>query len=264
MRRLRHWRNFAEAEHSSIRTRLFAALAYAVLIFALLLPIENIISAGFTFEVNYNEGWNVYNADRLIHRELIYDANYWRINNYPIGSFLIIAGVDVLFQNLFLSGRLVALVSFAAIGMFAATAVRRFGGGRADAVFGAGCAMGFCYLMAPAWIIADDPQTLGEALMLGALVSYIARPPDRLNLLRTAFLVVLCGFVKHNLVAIPIALTLDLAIRAPPRLPFLLLSRSRFPASFLVRLPSRPGRPPHPTSLPPPAFAPPSHLYPPV
>jgi hypothetical protein len=233
MRRLRHWRNFAEAEHSSIRTWLFAALAYSVLIFALLLPIENIISAGFTFEVNYNEGWNVYNADRLIHRELIYDANYWRINNYPIGSFLIIAGVDVLFQNLFLSGRLVALVSFAAIGMFAATAVRRFGGGRADAVFGAGCAMGFCYLMAPAWIIADDPQTLGEAVMLGALVSFIARPPDRLNLLRTAFLVVLGGFVKHNLVAIPIAITLDLAIRAPRRLPLWLVSCAGFATSFL-------------------------------
>jgi hypothetical protein len=132
-----------------------------------------------------------------------------------------------------LSGRLVALVSFAAIAVFAAMAVRCFGGGRTDAVFGAGCAAGFCYLMAPAWIIADDPQTLGEAVMLGALVSYIARPPDRLNLLRTAFLVVLGGFIKHNLVAIPIAITLDLAFRSPRRVLLWLASCAGFTAGFL-------------------------------
>lgn len=232
-RPLRDWRNFAEAGQSSIGICLFAALAYLLLVFALLLPTVNFISAGFTFDVNYNEGWNVYNTDRLIRREIIYDDNYLRVNNYPIGSFVMVAGVNVLFNNLLLSGRLVALISFAAIGFFAAIATRRFGGGRTDAVFGAGCAMGFCYLVAPAWIIADDPQTLGEAVMLGALVSYIVRPPDRLNLLRTAFLVVLGGFIKHNLVAIPVAITLDLAIRSPRRLPYWLACWAGFTAGFL-------------------------------
>jgi len=71
VRRLLRRRNFAEAKHSSIRTSLFAALAYFVLICALLLPIRNFISAGFTFEINYNEGWNVYNAERLIQGEII-------------------------------------------------------------------------------------------------------------------------------------------------------------------------------------------------
>jgi hypothetical protein len=204
-----------------------------VFVCALLLPIGNLISLGFTFDVNYNEGWNVYNADRLVHSELIYDDNYWRINNYPIGSFLIIAGVNVLIHDLLLCGRLVSLVSFAAIAIFAAMAVRRFGGGRTDAVFGAGCAMGFCYLMAPAWVIADDPQTLGEAVMLGAFVSYIARPPDRLHLLCTAFFVVLGGFIKHNLIAIPIAITLDLALRSPRRLPLWVASCAGFAGGFL-------------------------------
>jgi hypothetical protein len=204
-----------------------------VLVCALSLPIGNLVSAGFTFEINYNEGWNVYNTGRLIRGELIYDDNYWRVNNYPIGSFLIVAGANFLIHDLLLSGRLVSLVSFGAVGVFAGMAVRRFGGGRTDAVFGAGCAMGFCYLVAPAWVVADDPQTLGEAVMLGALVSYIARPPERLNLLRTAFLVALGGFVKHNLVAIPIAITLDLAFRAPRRLPLWLASCAGFAAGFL-------------------------------
>ncbi len=197
------------------------------------MPIENLLSLGFKFEINYNEGWNVYNADRLIHGQIIYDNNYWRINNYPIGSFLIIAGANVLIDDLLLSGRLVALASFAAIAVFAAMAVRRFGGGRTDAVFGAACAAGFCYLMGPTWIIVDDPQSLGEAVMLGALVSYLARPPDHLNLLRTAFLVVLGGFIKHNLVAIPLAITLDLAFRSPRRVVFWLVSCAGFATGFL-------------------------------
>jgi hypothetical protein len=214
-------------------TYLFAALTYFVFICVVLLPIGNLLSLRFTFETNYNEGWNVYNADRLVHGEQIYDDNYWRINNYPIASFLIVGAVNSFLDDLLLSGRLVALVSFAAIGVFAAMTVRRLGGGRTDAVFGAGCAMGFCYLVAPAWIIADDPQTLGEAVMLGALVSYIARPPDRLNLLRTAFLVVLGAFIKHNLLAIPIAITLDLTLRSPRRVPLWLVSCAGFAAGFL-------------------------------
>jgi len=232
-RRPSRWRSFGETKQNFIQPYFFAGLAYFILVCAVLLPIGNLLSLDFKFEINYNEGWNVYNADRLIHGAIVYDDDYWRINNYPIGSFLIIAAANVLFHNLLLSGRQVALVSFAAIGVFAAMAIRRFGGGRTDAVFGAGCAMGFCYLMAPAWVIADDPQTLGEAVMLGALVSYIARPPDCLNLLRTAFLVVLGGFVKHNLVAIPIAITLDLAFRSPRRLPLWLVSCAGFAAGFL-------------------------------
>ena len=111
-------------------------------------------------------------------------------------------------------------MSFVAVGILATAATRRFGGDRVDAVFGGGCAFGFCYLIAPSWVAADDPQTLAEALMLGGLVSYISRPPDRIGLLRTAVLVTLGGFVKHNVVAIPLAITFDMAIRSPRGLSF--------------------------------------------
>src|SRR5215469_820189 len=191
-----------------------AAVAFLILLFSILLTLENVLAIGFLFEQNYNEGWNVYNAERLIHHELVYDDNYWRVNNYPIGSFLVIAGVDRLINDPLLSGRIVALLSFATIGILAAAAIRRFGGERIDAVFGAGCALGFCYLIAPAWIIVDDPQTLGEATMMGGLVSYFSRPAGRPGLIRTAFLIVLAAFIKHNVLSAPIAITLDLALRS--------------------------------------------------
>ena len=201
-------------------TWVLPVFALLVLVYAITLTGPNLLSIGFIFERNYNEGWNVYNAQRLIDHELIYDSDYWRINNYPIFSFLLVVGVNFIIHNLLLSGRIIALVSFVAVGILAAAATRRFGGDRVDAVFGGGCALGFCYLVAPSWVAVDDPQTLAEALMLGGLISYISRPLDRLGLLRTAVLVMLGGFVKHNVVAIPLAITFDMAIRSPRRLSF--------------------------------------------
>src|SRR6516225_6412085 len=86
--------------------RFLPALAGFVLICAIALTAGNLLSISFVFERNYNEGWNVYNAQRLIAHELIYDDNYWRVNNYPIFSFLTVAGVDFVIHNLLLSGRL--------------------------------------------------------------------------------------------------------------------------------------------------------------
>jgi hypothetical protein len=217
-----------------LATWLPSLFAVLVLICAIALAAGNLFSIGFVFERNYNEGWNVYNAQRLIDHELIYDDNYWRVNNYPIFSFLAVAGVNLLVNNLLLSGRVIALVSFFAIGALAAAVVRRFGGDRVDTVFGGACAVGFCYLMAPAWVAVDDPQTLGEALMLAGLVSYIYLPSDQRSLFLTAFPVTLGVFVKHNVIAIPLAITVDIAIRSPRRLPIWLACCASLAAGWLA------------------------------
>jgi hypothetical protein len=223
----RRWVKPPVVNHVSL---VFAAF---VLLCAISLSAGSFLSLGFLFERNYNEGWNVYNAQRLLNHEVVYDSNYWRINNYPIGSFLMVSGVNFFVHNLLICGRIVALLSFAAIGVLAAMATRRFGGDRIDAIFGSGCTLGFCYLAAPAWIMVDDPQTLGEAVMLAGLASYLARSPNLLKLLFTALLVVSAGFIKHNLVAIPLAVAFDLAVRSPRRLLFWLLCCSGFAVGCL-------------------------------
>jgi hypothetical protein len=207
--------------------------AFAVLLVVLLLALKSALAVGFLFERNYNEGWNVYNAARVLDHQMVYDDNYWRVNNYPICSFLIVAIVNFLVGNLVLSGRIVALISFTAIGALAGIAIRALGGKGIDAVFGAACALGFCYLVAPAWICVDDPQTLAEAVALGGFVTFISRPSGRVSLLAVAFLVVLGGFIKHNVVAIPIAITLDLAIRSPWRVAFWLALCAGWISAFL-------------------------------
>jgi hypothetical protein len=206
-----------------------------VLVCSIIGVMEAVISVGSLYEKNYNEGWNVYNAQRLIDRAIIYDDDYWRVNNYPIFSFVVVAALDFVIHDLLLSGRIVALASFIAIGLLAAVMTRRLGGNRIDAAFSGGCVLGFYYLIAPAWIAVDDPQALAEALMLAGLAIYLGGTPTYSRLLATALLVVLAGFTKHNLVAIPLAIGLDLAIRTPRRLFFWwLASCAGFAAAFLA------------------------------
>jgi len=201
-----------------------SVFAVALLAAAILLALQSVIAVPFVFERNYNEGWNVYNTQRLFAGEVVYDDDLWRVNNYPPVSFLVVGGLDRMVGDLLLSGRLVAVLSFAAVGLLAAAAVAQRGGNRTDALFAGASALGFCYLAAPAWVAVDDPQTLAEAIMLGGLVVYLTGPAGRARLSATAGLVMLAGFTKHNLVAIPIAITLDLALHHRRHLPFWLLA----------------------------------------
>jgi len=197
-----------------------SVFAIALLVGAILLVVQNVIAVPFVFERNYNEGWNVYNTQRFFSGAVVYDDNLWRVNNYPPVSFLVAGALDRAVGDLLLSGRLVALMSFAAVGALAAIATARLGANRTAALFAGACALGFCYLAAPDWVATDDPQILAEAIMLAGFVVYLAGRAGRARLLATAGLVMLAGFTKHNLVAIPIAITLDLAIRSRGRLPF--------------------------------------------
>jgi hypothetical protein len=207
-------------------------LAFALLAGAILLVLQNLISIPFVFERNYNEGWNVYNAQRFLAGEVVYDDDLWRVNNYPPVSFLVVGGLDRVVGDLLLSGRLVASLSFAALSVLAAMATARLGGKLREALFAGACALGFSYLAAPDWIAVDDPQTLAEAIMLGGLVVHLGGPAGRARLAATAGLVMLAGFTKHNLVAIPIAITLDLAIRSRRHLPFWLAACAGLAAIF--------------------------------
>src|SRR5258708_38742233 len=88
-----------------------SAVIAVVLICSVVVVMQSVMSFSFLFEKNYNEGWNVYNAQRLIDHEVIYDDNFWRVKNFPIISFVIVAGLNFVVHDLLLSGRLVDSVS---------------------------------------------------------------------------------------------------------------------------------------------------------
>src|SRR5262249_925983 len=58
----------------------------------------------------------------------------------------------------------------------------------------------------------DDPQLLAHAIALSGLALLLARPPKATVVATTALLMTFALFLKHNLIALPIAVTIWLAL----------------------------------------------------
>lgn len=181
-----------------------------VLCAALVSTVIPVLTIGFHYEKFYSEGWNAYHAARAAAGEILYTGDPERLVNYPFLSFYLIGWLKPLFGDVLVIGRAVSLLGLAGTVLGAAIVVRRLGGETLDAVFAAACVLGFQIVQAPAWIAADDPQFLAEALMIGGLVCYLGDRRGIRNLGGAALLFALGGFTKHNLLAIPVAVTLDI------------------------------------------------------
>ncbi|MBV9523234.1 MAG: hypothetical protein JO010_10600 [Alphaproteobacteria bacterium] len=190
----------------------FIAVGLVILLFSIALAalVPPILTIDEDFEKIYSEGWNAYHAARAAAGEKLYSGDLWRPVNYPFLSFYLVAWLKPLFGNVLIIGRGLNLAGLAAQGVLGALILRRFGGGAVEMVFAAACILGFQQIQAPAWIVADEPQMLAEAFMLAGLLCHLSGRPGIPRLAGTALLLATGGFIKHILVAIPIAVTLDL------------------------------------------------------
>ncbi len=172
---------------------------------AVLHAIEPIASLPHRFARNYNEGWNAYHAEAVLSDRPLYpEASALFPNNYPPLSFAVVAlaGGDPIRTGraLSLAALLVLLLE---IGWIAArtTGSRRLGG------LAALLAAGWLGAAAPEYVAMNDPQLLAHALAVGGLALVLGeRTPARLG--AAALLMLGGGLVKHNLVALPLAVTL--------------------------------------------------------
>lgn len=167
-------------------------------------------------EVSYNEGWNAYRAAMVAHRVPLYGVppqGFGTGTAYPPLSFHLIGNLGT--TNTFVAvGRCVSLISLIATGIFVALIVRR-GGGSADiAVFSFLLYEIGMALLRPDRIGMNDPQLLGEALSAAGLYFYIRNPKSTRTLCASAFLLCLAGFTKHNLIAFPGAIAIDLLLKS--------------------------------------------------
>jgi hypothetical protein len=157
--------------------------------------------------LNYNEGWNAYHAEAVLSERPLYPPPGDLFpNNYPPLSFAVIALLARVLGDPILSGRLLSLVSFLAIVVELILLGRRAGGSLGHGLFTGAL---FAALLAAAfgdYVGIDDPQLFAHALVLGGLVLVAGgRTTQRLG--GAALLMVLGGLVKHNLVAVPLAVT---------------------------------------------------------
>jgi hypothetical protein len=186
-----------------------------IALFALLTLICPLAAVFFRYEVNYNEGWNAYNALAAAQHLPLYGAQYgWTTVNYPALSFFIIAQLSSLTHDYLLTGRLLSIISFAVCSVFVGIVIRRFTARVAPVIFGAAFFVAIFCSQSPRAIGADDPQIFPLAFFLGTFLLYLIKR-DRLNFGWISLIVLLfvtAGNIKHNYADFPLAVFVDLCL----------------------------------------------------
>jgi hypothetical protein len=204
------------ASDSRHRTLIYLTLLSLTAAWFLAWPIWR---ACFLVEIWPTEGWNGYFQDAAAAGQPIYPAadslagnNYPPLSFYAIGYVGRVLGVD----NLFV-GRAFSLLALASIAIEIFLAVRILVGGRAGAAIGALWYLAIMARNSTVYVGTNDPQLAGEAIMGAALVWFLSRCRAGRSPTRALLLMVLAGFWKHNIIAIPVAAIL-----------WLFVNRSRF------------------------------------
>jgi hypothetical protein len=168
---------------------------------------------GFPIEIAQNEGWNAYHADAAMGAAPLYPpTDTLIVNNYPPLSFYVVGGLAQVFGDALYVGRVLSLLAVVGLGALIATVILRLGGGRAGAAVGV---LWFIAVMARSFarfVGMNDPQLAGHALMMGALVWFLAREARARSAVPPILVMAAAGFYKHNIVAVPLTAMLWLAI----------------------------------------------------
>jgi hypothetical protein len=172
---------------------------------------------------DFNEGWNALQVAALESDAGLYapPGNLFD-NNYPPLSFHLVQSLGPLVPDHVVAGRLLALLAFLALGLLSAWAVARRAGLAAG---GLTMALLFAVFLALSHYPGiNDPQMLGHALAAaGLLFLFRSGEPDARDVIGAAFWFVLAGFVKHNLLVLPLA-----------TLVWLLLCHRRLAPAFVI------------------------------
>lgn len=185
---------------------LFGLLAAALIVYPVLRAFSMV-------QVFYNEGWNVYNAVAAAHHLRLYPHGYrWTTVNYPALSFYVVAWLHRTGLGYLAAGRLIALISFPVCCLLVGLTVWRLNHDYRAALFSSFFCMALFCIAGNQYIGSDDPQMFAQVFFLCGFLFYISGPPRFSRLAITAFLFVLGGSIKHNLIGFPLAVLADLLL----------------------------------------------------
>ncbi|TYL80237.1 hypothetical protein [Bradyrhizobium cytisi] len=169
----------------------------------------------FLVEIWFTEGWNAYFQDAAgAGRALYPPSDALIVNNYPPLSFYAVGALGRMLgaDNLFI-GRALSLTAVIAIAVEIFACVRLLSGGLAGGLLAAFWYVAITSHNFTAYAGANDPQLAGEAIMGLGLVLFLSRQQSGRSVLGPLLLMVLAGFWKHNMIAIPLAAIAWLLIR---------------------------------------------------
>ena len=179
-----------------------------VLLLACVAGLARVIAmTGLHVPLDPNEGWNAYHTLAAMSGTPLYPpAGSFLANNYPPLSYYIVGAVGWLTGDEIVAGRIVSLLSLLAVAAGIFVSARRMGAGPEASLFGVlWFVLGL--LVFTDYVGMDDPQLLGHAVAMAGFVLLL-----RGNVFAAALAMTLALFVKHNLVALPLAALVWLAL----------------------------------------------------
>lgn len=217
----------ANAAYSSLSSRpaLRPSVLAAVFLIAGFLLAPALIELPFLVSKGYNEGWGAFLATHALDEKPLYPkSGALYANNYPPVSFYVIAGLGSLIGDHIIAGRLLSIVGVFWVGASIAAIVRLLGGQILVALFSGLLFVAYLAAYHGYFVGMNEPQLLGHAIMLSGLIIFLRGGERRPYLFLTALVMLIAGLVKHNLIALPIALTIWLFLHARKDFGFWLLS----------------------------------------
>ena len=184
-----------------------------IVVFSLVTIVGPVARVFLHIELNYNEGWNAYNAQTAAHHLPLYAPKYsWTTVNYPIISFYAIAYLSRFLGDPVITGRLISLTSLLLSSVLVALIVRRLTGNWCAAIFGGSfCLTLFCTVVS-GYVGMNDPQLFAHPFFLAGLWLYLGGSLSDGMIFAVVALFVLGGNIKQNLIPAPFAVLIDLLV----------------------------------------------------
>jgi hypothetical protein len=172
----------------------------------------------YKVEIDYNEGWNSFYSSKAIHESSIYrNLSNWTTVNYPPLSFYINGLMGLLLKDVVLAGRLVSLLSLLFITYMVGYMIYKSSGAIYESLFAAFFCLASIACFATYYVAMFDPQLLGHVFTLLAMAIYCLDFDGVQKAGRLALIALLCALgllIKHSIIAVPIAISIDILLRS--------------------------------------------------
>jgi hypothetical protein len=155
-------------------------------------------------EVYTNEPWNAWQIARAMGSGSLYPPPGDLIaNNYPPLYFYLVGLLSSLSGDVIVTGRLTSLVAVFALTLTVACCLRQLGASRAASAFAAAWLLATLARHYEVFVGMNDPHLPALAIMIGGLVWFLALHRNGRATEPSLAVMVLAGFVKHSLWAVP-------------------------------------------------------------
>jgi len=170
------------------------------------------IRASYRFQINYSEGYALYEEVRAAGGQLYSAPPGYVADGYPPLFFYVVNGMAHVLGDPLIAGRLVATIGLALTAVFLGATVFVMTRDWAAAIIGLLLLLVSVARCAPDYAGVHDPQFVADGILLVGVFLFFARATPRFTVL-SAILVATALFFKHSAVSFPVAILLVLAIK---------------------------------------------------